>query len=128
MKPLPGAKRKLRMWHSPKLKPRCRMRGQNDWRFAVMRQVMAKPAEELRKRQMELEASIMSRSETSVELTIRSRELEQLQRIANGMSLKLELLDVEANAPDRIKKRQPAVPTGIGAPAIPMPEPTTPIK
>jgi hypothetical protein len=83
---------------------------------------------ELHKRQKELESSIIARSETSVELTVRSRELEQLQRIYNALEMKLEVLDVEANAPDRIKKIQPAVPTGIGTPAIPMPEPTKPLK
>ncbi len=70
--------------------------------------------EQLRKRQNELEQSIMARSETSTDVTIRLREIEQLQKLVNEMSMKLEILDIDANAPSRIRKIQPAMPTGVG--------------
>jgi capsular exopolysaccharide synthesis family protein len=50
-----------------------------------------------------------NRLERSVELENRANELKQLQEIANDMSIKLEGLDVEANAPAQIKQVQPAV-------------------
>jgi beta-lactamase regulating signal transducer with metallopeptidase domain len=78
---------------------------------------------ELRKRQEELEASILSRSETSVELVSRSREIEQLQRLNNDLGMRLEVLDVEASAPPRIKKIQTAVPFGLGTLPSPTPVP-----
>ncbi len=64
---------------------------------------------QLRERQAELEKKIMSRAEGSVELTTRQRELDQLQRLADEMTDKLERLDIEAQAPDRIRQVQPAV-------------------
>ena len=68
-----------------------------------------KRIEQLRQRQAELEKNITSRAVTSVELTRRQRELDQLQRIADEMSLKLERMDIEANAPERIRQIQQAV-------------------
>jgi capsular exopolysaccharide synthesis family protein len=53
---------------------------------------------------------LTQRLERSVELENRVNEIQQLQEIANDMSIKLEGLDVEANAPPQIKKLQPAVP------------------
>jgi hypothetical protein len=35
--------------------------------------------------------------------------LDQLQRIADQMSIKLEMMDIEAAAPDRIRQLQRAV-------------------
>jgi hypothetical protein len=70
---------------------------------------IAKRIEQLRERQAELEQKITSRAERSVELTTRQRELDQLQRIADEMSIKLEKMDIEANAPERIRQIQPAV-------------------
>jgi hypothetical protein len=67
---------------------------------------------ELRKRQRELEQRIIARSQSSVDLTTRLREIERLQRIYNELSTKLEVMDVEANAPPRIRQVQPAVVTG----------------
>jgi beta-lactamase regulating signal transducer with metallopeptidase domain len=65
--------------------------------------------DQLRKRQAELEHSIRERSQSSVELTTRLREIERLQRVYIEMSTKLEVMDVEANAPARIRKLQEAV-------------------
>jgi polysaccharide biosynthesis transport protein len=53
---------------------------------------------------------LTQRLERSVELERRANEIKQLQEIANDMSIKLEGLDVEANAPAQIKKVQPAIP------------------
>jgi beta-lactamase regulating signal transducer with metallopeptidase domain len=60
-------------------------------------------------RQADLEKRIMVRSETSVDLSERRRELEQLRRIADELSTKLESMDIEASAPSRIEQLQPAV-------------------
>jgi capsular exopolysaccharide synthesis family protein len=57
----------------------------------------------------ESRAALASRLERSVDLETRNNELKQLQDIADDMSIKLEGLDVEANAPQQIKKVQPAV-------------------
>lgn len=65
--------------------------------------------EQLHKRQEELQKTIVSRSEKSVDLTTRHQELERQQRIADEMAVKLERLDIEANSPDRIRQVQPAV-------------------
>jgi len=64
---------------------------------------------QLRERQAELEKKLTSRAERSVELTTRQQDLERLRRIADRMSIKLEMLDIEANAPERIRQIQPAV-------------------
>jgi capsular exopolysaccharide synthesis family protein len=52
---------------------------------------------------------LKARSEVSVDMDSRQRELEQLEQIANDMSIKLESLDVEANAPEQIRQIQPAI-------------------
>lgn len=52
---------------------------------------------------------LTSRIEKSVDLEIRQNKLQQLQEIANDMSIKLESLEIEANAPDQIRKVQDAV-------------------
>ncbi len=55
--------------------------------------------EQLHKRQAELEKTIAVRSEKSVELITRKSELDQLQTIANDMSMKLEQMDIDNEAP-----------------------------
>jgi hypothetical protein len=65
--------------------------------------------EQLRKRQTELEERITSRNQSSVELTVGASELEQLQDVAREMSIKLEMMDVEAVVPDRIRLIQKAM-------------------
>jgi capsular exopolysaccharide synthesis family protein len=52
---------------------------------------------------------LSGRTEVSVELDSRQRDLEQLEQIANDMSIKLESLDVEANAPEQIRQLQQAI-------------------
>ena len=47
---------------------------------------------------------LTQRLKRSVELENRANEIKQLQEIANDMSIKLEGLDVEANAPAQIKQ------------------------
>jgi beta-lactamase regulating signal transducer with metallopeptidase domain len=66
---------------------------------------------QLSKRQEELERRIIERSKPSVEISERRRELERLQHIADDMSTRLGLMEIEANAPNRIEKLQNAVPT-----------------
>jgi capsular exopolysaccharide synthesis family protein len=53
---------------------------------------------------------LSNRLDRSVELENRANEIKQLQEIANDMSIKLEGLDVETNAPPQIKQLQPAIP------------------
>jgi hypothetical protein len=59
--------------------------------------------------QGELEKQITSRGIVSVELETRQRKLSRLQRIADEMAVTLEKMDIEANAPERIRQIQPAV-------------------
>ncbi len=56
-------------------------------------------------------AELKKRIERSTELETRENELTQLQEVAKDMSVKLESLDIDANAPDQIHQVQPAVPT-----------------
>jgi hypothetical protein len=65
--------------------------------------------EELSKRQAELEKKVLVRREESAEISIRTQELEQLQRIAHEMAVKLERIDIDAEAPSRIRQVQKAV-------------------
>ena len=67
---------------------------------------------QLRERQAELEKKIIDRSEQSVDLSLRRRELDKLERIANDMSIQLEYMDIEASAPEQIQVIQRAVTTG----------------
>lgn len=55
--------------------------------------------------------TLKSRVEKSSDLEVRGKELEQLQQIGNDMSIKLESLDIEANAPEQIRQVQQAVPS-----------------
>jgi len=64
---------------------------------------------ELSDRQKNLEKRIAARSKSSVELTVQARELEQLQKVAREMSVKIEIMDVEAVAPNRIRLIQKAM-------------------
>jgi succinoglycan biosynthesis transport protein ExoP len=65
--------------------------------------------EQLLKRQDELMTTIRKRSEKSVDLSTRKSELDQLQRIANDLSLKLETMDIDMQSPSRIRQVQPAI-------------------
>ena len=65
--------------------------------------------EQLLKRENELMRTIQKRSEKSVDLSTRKSELDQLQRIANDLSLKLETMDIDSQSPSRIRQVQPAV-------------------
>jgi hypothetical protein len=65
--------------------------------------------EQLAKRQNELMRTIQQRSEKSVDLSIRKSELDQLQRIANDLSIKLETMDIDMQSPSRIRQVQPAI-------------------
>ena len=56
-------------------------------------------------------ADLKKRIERSTELETREEDLKQLQAIAKDMSIKLESLDIDANAPDQIRQVQPAVAT-----------------
>jgi capsular exopolysaccharide synthesis family protein len=56
-------------------------------------------------------ADLKKRIERSTDLETREEDLKQLQAIAKDMSIKLESLDIDANAPDQIRQVQAAVPT-----------------
>jgi hypothetical protein len=75
--------------------------------------------EQLSQRQEELVKQIMRRSQPSIDLSERRRELDQLQRVANDMSMKLALREVEAGAPNRIERIQGAVVTPGSEPQMP---------
>jgi hypothetical protein len=68
---------------------------------------------QLRKGQNELMRTIQKRSERSVDLITRKKELDQLQMIADELSVKLEKLDLNAQMPSQIRQVQPAVPTKV---------------
>lgn len=51
------------------------------------------------------------KAEKSTDLAIRKADLERLQEISQDMSIKLESIEVESNAPARIRQIQPAVVT-----------------
>lgn len=65
--------------------------------------------EQLHNRQAKLQKEIERLSEKSVELITRKNELEQLQNIANELSIKLEKLDIDSEAPYPIRQVQPAM-------------------
>lgn len=56
-------------------------------------------------------STLQNRVAKSADLETRQKELEQLQQIANDMSVKLESLDIDANAPEQIRSLQSAVAT-----------------
>jgi hypothetical protein len=61
---------------------------------------------DLSKRQAELEERISGRNETSVDLKVRAQELDQLQEMANDMTVRLKQMDTESMAPNRIRQIQ----------------------
>ena len=71
----------------------------------------AKRLEQLRKQKTELEKTIQARTARSLELETRGEELKQLQSLSNDMSVKLESLDIDLEAPPRIRQVQQAVVT-----------------
>jgi hypothetical protein len=64
--------------------------------------------EEMTKRRVVLQKDLERRIEKSVDLETRGQELRQLQAIANDMSTKLEQMDINAQAPARIRQLSPA--------------------
>lgn len=64
---------------------------------------------QLREQQSEFAKELTRRVERSTDLEVRQRELEELQKIAGDMSVKLQALDIEASAPSRIAQIQPAL-------------------
>jgi capsular exopolysaccharide synthesis family protein len=61
------------------------------------------------KQLQDIRKKLDSRMERSVELDSRERDLEQLEQISNDMSVKLENIDIEAQAPPQISLLQGAV-------------------
>jgi hypothetical protein len=57
----------------------------------------------------ELEKRLTARAENSADLQSRRNELERLQKAADELAMKLEMLDIEASAPDPIRQVQQAV-------------------
>jgi hypothetical protein len=70
---------------------------------------------QLKNRQEKLGEQIFDRDERSVDLTMQKSNLDRLQKVADELSLRLEMLDVDASAPSRIRLIQPAVVTGTRA-------------
>lgn len=70
---------------------------------------LEKRISELREAQAGLTKKIKSSAVMSSDLEVRRKELEQLQQIANEMSVKLEKLDIAANRPETIRLLQSAV-------------------
>jgi hypothetical protein len=64
---------------------------------------------ELQKNRDELYATIAKHSEISSDLETRKRNLDCLQSIAADMTTRLEWLDIDASAPDRIRQVQAAI-------------------
>ncbi len=64
---------------------------------------------QLEKRHSALMEKLKSRVDKSVDLETRKGELDQLQKIAGDMSVKLEMIEIESVAPARIKQIQQAV-------------------
>jgi hypothetical protein len=63
---------------------------------------------ELTKRRELLQKNLQLVIEKSVELVTRKRELDRLQKLENDMSVKLEQVDIDMEAPPRIRQLQPA--------------------
>ena len=64
---------------------------------------------QLQDRQAGLEKELAKRAEISSDLETRKRELDQLQRISDEVSVQLEQLDIESSGPSQIQQVQPAV-------------------
>jgi hypothetical protein len=73
--------------------------------------------QQLNKQRAEIVESIESRSQSSTDLMHRFRDLERMQRVVDEMSMKLGVMDLDANAPDRIQQVQPAIVIGGEKPA-----------
>jgi len=65
----------------------------------------------LQEQRTESEQRLTSRDVVPTELLMRKNEIERLQRISDDLSVELEILDIEAKAPNRIVQVQPAVAT-----------------
>jgi uncharacterized protein involved in exopolysaccharide biosynthesis len=64
--------------------------------------------DQLRKRQDELLTTIRKRNERSVDLSTRKNELGRLQIIADQLSVKLEMMDLDSQLPSRVLQIQSA--------------------
>jgi hypothetical protein len=63
---------------------------------------------QLHKRRDELVEKLVTRADRSTDLEVRRHEFDQLQRIADQMSQRLEEMDVETSGSDRIRQLQSA--------------------
>jgi hypothetical protein len=63
---------------------------------------------QLHDQQADLEKKLTARAEKSTDLETRRRDVEQLQRVSDDVTMRLERLDYEARSPDRIRLMQPA--------------------
>lgn len=77
--------------------------------FQIESQLLAQQIEGLRQRIAEKTEELHKKAERSTDLAIRKAELEQLEEISRDMSVKLESIEVEYNAPPRIRQIQAAV-------------------
>ena len=79
--------------------------------FQIESQLLAQQIGALRELVDEKTKELHKKAEKSTTLAIRKSELEQLQEISKDMSIKLESIEVESEAPARIRKIQQAVAT-----------------
>jgi hypothetical protein len=64
---------------------------------------------QLRDQQAETEKNVARSGLRSPDMAVMESELNQLQRVADDLAVRLEMLNVESNAPPRIQQLQPAV-------------------
>lgn len=79
--------------------------------FQIRAGMLNQQIQQLDKSITEETEKLMAKTERSVDLEVKQSELEQLEEIARDMSIKLESVDVEAQAPSRIRLLQSAVVT-----------------
>jgi len=78
-------------------------------RFQLETQLLTQQIESLKKNIATKTEDLMKKAEKSAVLAIQKSQLEHLEKISKDMSVKLESIDVETNAPPRIRQIQPAV-------------------
>ena len=80
----------------------------------LRRDALSKRLAQLTERREQLTDDLTTRGETSVDLTVRRQELDQLSAVASDMARRIEALDIDMDAPQRITKIQPATASQIG--------------
>jgi succinoglycan biosynthesis transport protein ExoP len=76
--------------------------------YQIQLGMLAQQRATLDKQIQDLSEQLLKKAGKSVELDVRRADLDRLQEIAKDMGVKLQTLDIEAEAPKRIKLIQPA--------------------